>query len=104
MSQKTNINSHKKKYSSTPKNSRQYFFKIKYWNKNILSRSGEIWANLSDPQPDHETMILHIKKIKVNYKVQFSINLVLKNEIEKNQLKNWSYLTEVMRLRYIYRK
>jgi hypothetical protein len=69
MSKKNNMNSHKKKYSSTRKNSKQYFFKIKYWNKNILHRSGEIWVNLSDPQPDHETMILHIKKIKVNYKV-----------------------------------
>ena len=49
---------------------------------------GQLWLIYQIYNSDHETIIFYIKKIKVNYKTQFSINLVLENEIEKNQLKN----------------
>jgi hypothetical protein len=38
----------------------------------------------------HETGKLHKRQIKINYKTQFLINLVLKDKIKKKNTKNYS--------------
>jgi len=69
------------KYSFTKKIKTISFFK--YWNDNILDLLGSTQVNLSNLLPRSWNSNNPIEsKLKKNYKTKFSINPMLKNEIE----------------------